>query len=343
MTYLTFGQLNIPVAWLAFLLAIFYSDFRSKKGDPLTNKLIERLLFTYIVIWKFSYILFSWSDFLKMPLSVVYFDGGFKGHILSLLMVATVLYRKRQMLMWPDIWIYWARLVAVYHLISYSFQEQWVIVTIWLLLLVLVERKYNHWILLGQFLLLAWLSGFTSIFTLAQIVFLLTVYLKTKKAQYISLVGILSLVSVILVDIDQTIEPTVRGSIDLTTTTGEQYRLSEEEQKLTVVNFFATWCPPCKAEMPQLQSFAEDLPSGVELIGVNLTDRDNGKQALVDFMETYEVSYPILLDETDEVGTTFGVISIPMTVLLNEQGEEVQRVVGPISEDTLRQLIKQYQ
>ena len=343
MTYVSLGQVNIPIAWLAFLLAIFYSDFRSRKASVATNKLLEHLVFTYILVWKFSYILFSLSDFIKAPLSLVYFDGGLRGHILALVVLAFILFRKRQILVWADIWIYWARVVAIINVISLGFQEHWLLAVIWLLALVLVERKYQHGLLLGQFLLLAWLNGFTSSLTLVHLFVLLTLYLKTKQAQYLVITGILSLVAMMLVDVERATETIAHEMIDLPTTTGEMYSLSEQEQKLTIVNFFATWCPPCKAEMPHLQSFAEDLPAGVALIGVNLTDRDNGEHALVNFMETYEVTYPILLDESDEVGTAFRVMSIPTTVLLNAQGEELERLVGPVSEEVLRQLIKKHQ
>lgn len=343
MMFISLGQFNIPVAWLAFILAILYSDFRSRKVCVATNKLLEHLVFTYILVWKFSYILFSLSDFIKAPLSLVYFDGGLKGHVLALVALAFILYRKRQILVWADIWIYWARVVTIFSVISLGFQEHWLYAVIWLLVLVLVERKYQHGLLLGQFLLLAWLNGFTSSLTLVQLFVLLTVYLKTKQAQYLVVTGILSLVAIMLVDVEKATETIAHEMIDLPTTTREMYSLSEQEQKLTIVNFFATWCPPCKAEMPHLQSIAEDLPAGVALIGVNLTDRDNGEQALVNFMETYKVTYPILLDETDEVGTAFRVMSIPTTVLLNAQGEELERLVGPVSEEGLRQLIKKHQ
>lgn len=343
MMYISLGQFNIPVAWLAFILAILYSDFRSRKVGVATNKLLEHLVFTYILVWKFSYILFSLSDFIKAPLSLVYFDGGLKGHVLALVVLAFILYRKRQILVWADIWIYWARVVAIFSVIGLGFQEHWLYAVIWLLVLVLIERKYQHGLLLGQFLLLAWFNGFTSSLTLVQLFVLLTVYLKTKQAQYLVVTGILSLVAMMLVDVEKATETIAHEMIVLPTTIGEMYSLSEQEQKLTIVNFFATWCPPCKAEMPHLQSFAEDLPAGVALIGVNLTDRDNGEQALVNFMETYEVTYPILLDESDEVGTAFRVMSIPTTVLLNAQGEELERLVGPVSEEVLRQLIKKHQ
>lgn len=343
MTYLTIGQVNIPVAWLAFLLAIFYSDFHNRKADVTTNKLIEYLVFMYILIWKFSYILFFAPDFLKSPLGIIYFDGGMRGHILALLVVAFVLYRKRQVLIWVDLWSYWARLVAMFQIINYSFQEQWLVVGLWLITLVVFNRNKGQWVLLGQFFLLVWLNGFTSSFTFVHEMVLLTVYLKTKQAQYLAFGVILSLVAIMVADVENKTETTSRVAIDLPTTTGEMYRLAEQEQQLTVVNFFATWCPPCKAEMPHLQSFAENLPNGVALIGVNLTARDNDKEALTNFMETYEVTYPILLDETDAVGTAFQVMSIPTTVLLNENGMELERIVGPISEEGLRQLINKHQ
>lgn len=146
MTYLTIGQVNIPVAWLAFLLAIFYSDFHNRKADVTTNKLIEYLVFMYILIWKFSYILFFAPDFLKSPLGIIYFDGGMRGHILALLVVAFVLYRKRQVLIWVDLWSYWARLVAMFQIINYSFQEQWLVVGLWLITLVVFNRNKGQWV-----------------------------------------------------------------------------------------------------------------------------------------------------------------------------------------------------
>lgn len=343
MTYLTLGQVNIPIAWLALIIAILYSDFRSRHSDGATTKLIEHLLYTYIFIWKFSYILFSSSDFFQAPLSLIYFDGGLKGHLLALAVVAFLLYRKRELFDWEVGWMYWVRLVAVYQLIFYSFQEQWFVAGMWIFTLILIERIKSQHVLLVQFFLLMWLDGFISSFTLFHVAVLLTVYFRTKHAQYIAGAGLLSLVAIMLMDVEENITTTTRAAINLPTTTGEQYRLSEQEHSLTVVNFFATWCPPCKAEMPHLQSFADNLPMGVALIGINLTARDNGEEALTDFMETYSVTYPILMDEDDAVGKAFQVKSIPTTVLLNAQGEELERIVGPVSEEGLRQLIKKYE
>lgn len=343
MTYLTLGQLNIPVIWIAFFLAILYSDFRNRKGDTVTNRFIEHSLFVYVLVWKLSYMIWSWNDFIKAPLSLVYFDGGLKGHFLAIVAIALLLLRKRQVLVWQEIWHYWARFVALYQIIYYGFSEQWLIVALFLLLLVLVERKYAHWLLIAELLLLVWLASFASAFTIVHIAVIILLYMQTRQAQILAIAAIASLVGMLLGDVEKTVTITTRGTIELPTTEGDVYRFAEQTEKLTVVNFFATWCPPCKAEMPHLQSFAENLPNGVKLIGVNLTARDHGEQALAEFMETYHVTYPVLLDETDAVGTAFQVKSIPTTVLLNRHGEELARIVGPVSEENLRKLIQQFE
>ena len=83
MTYITLGQFSIPIAWIAFFIAILYSDFRNKNKDDHTDKIISRLFWFYVLIWKLSYILFSWESFVQAPMSILYFDGGLKGNILA--------------------------------------------------------------------------------------------------------------------------------------------------------------------------------------------------------------------------------------------------------------------
>jgi len=342
MNSLTIGQLTIPIALLSFFVAILYSDFRSRGKDTYTNKTIEQLFILYVIVWKGSYILFSWPDFIKAPLSLLYFDGGGKGHMLALVVIAIILYKRWNALEWQILWQYWARFTAVYHVIHSGFEGQWVIAGIWLALLIMIERKYGIWQLFAQWLLLLWLGGLEAGFTQVHVGVMLTILLKMKQVQHLAIIGVVSLVVVMLTDIKKTSTPMERVAIELPTTTGEEYRLAEQEQTLKVVNFFATSCPPCKAEMPHLQSFAEDLPANVELIGVNLTARDNGKDVLEQFLETYEVTYPILLDQTDKTGKSFQVMSIPTTVILNEEGRELDRIVGPISEHALRKLVNQH-
>lgn len=342
MNYFTLGQLSIPITWLAFILAVLYSDFRNKRADRFTNKIIEQLLWVYIIIWKFSYILFSWNSFIKAPLSLLYFDGGKYGHLLALTVMIVMLYRNKAKLDWHVLWVYWARFVAVFNVISYAFLEQWLLGIVWLGVWLLLEQNKWKTVLLVEWLLIFWQAGWSDSITFAHGAVLLTFILTSKQFHQLATIAILTLVALMLTDIHMTGTKMARVAIDLPTTSGEYYKLDEQPQALTIVNFFATWCPPCKAEMPHLQKFAGNLPANVEMIGVNLTSRDHGQDALNKFMETYNVTYPILLDMDDAVGKSFLVTSIPTTVILNKNGEEIDRIIGPISEHALRTLVNKY-
>ena len=92
--------------------------------------------------------------------------------------------------------------------------------------------------------------------------------------------------------------------------------------------------------MPHLQSFQEQAPDDVMLLGINLTKRDDGLQVLEQFLHDYEVTYPILLDKQDEVGDLYEVLSIPTTYILDQQGHLVERIVGPVDEAGLENIIE---
>lgn len=342
MTYITLGQFSIPIAWIAFFIAILYSDFRNKNKDDHTDKIISRLFWFYVLIWKLSYILFSWESFVQAPMSILYFDGGLKGNILAFMVMIIVLVKHRAGIEWEVLWQYWTRFVAAHQFVNYILMEQWVIAIIWLALLVLLEMKEKQWLIIVQWPIILWVSGWMDALVIAHLMVILSLILKKKSYQQIALIGVLSLMAMTVTDLRATVSTSDRVAIDLNTTSNDRYILSEKDQKLTVVNFFATWCPPCQAEMPHLQNFAEDLPDQVELIGINLTDRDNGPKALAEFMETYEVTYPMLLDEKDRFGKSYNIVSIPTTVVLNKDGQELERIIGPVSEEVLRNLTNKY-
>lgn len=344
MTYITLGQFSIPITWIAFFIAIFYSDFRSKNKDENTDKIISRLFWFYVIIWKLSYIIFSWESFVQAPMSILYFDGGLKGNILAFMVMMIVLVKHQARIEWEVLWQYWTRFIAAHQFVTYILMEQWVIAIIWLALLLVLElkQKQKQWILVVQWPVLLWVTGWLDALVMAHLLVILSLIVKKKNYQHIALVGVLSLMAMTVTELRATVSTSDRVAIDLNTTSNDRYILSEKDQKLTVVNFFATWCPPCQAEMPHLQNFAENLPDQVELIGVNLTDRDNGTKALAEFMTTYEVSYPILLDEKDRFGRSYNIVSIPTTVLLNKDGQELERIIGPVSEEVLRNLANKY-
>ncbi|PIC65901.1 thiol-disulfide oxidoreductase [Sporosarcina sp. P21c] len=128
----------------------------------------------------------------------------------------------------------------------------------------------------------------------------------------------------------------------LETLAGETVTLSELKGKKVILNFWATWCPPCKAEMPHMESFYSKLTDEdqVELIAVNVTESERlGIDEVETFVDSYELSFPIPLDKTAEVTHKYGVISMPTTFMIDTQGRIAQKVVGPLDEKTLNELV----
>jgi len=110
---------------------------------------------------------------------------------------------------------------------------------------------------------------------------------------------------------------------------GEKFVLSEQVgKKVIILNFFTTWCEPCKAEMPELVRYADkhrDEP--LLMIGIDDGERE---EAVRDFVKNYGVSYPVAIDKDNEVQKQFNVRSFPTTVLIGADGTVHLYEVGPI-------------
>ena len=342
MDYLSIGSINVPYSWLAFLVAIFISEWMTKKNK---DAQLDAYLFLYIIIWKVSYIIFYFDAFINAPLSILYFDGGMKGHYLAIFITVLQLIRKRHTLQIDALWQGFILFIASYHVIMGLLQQNWLIAVLAVVALVVLFKNSRIATFLVSLLLFmqypvqaVWSANF--------IVFLILLVAlgRTKQLQQTFAIAVITLlIGMTLYSPQQKMgATTTMEAIELTTIAGDSRTLHNAEKQLTIVNFFATWCPPCKAEMPHLQAFQDKLPETVELVGVNLAARDDGKPVLQNFLEQYNVTYPILVDGEDQAGKAFSVLTIPTTVLLNAQGEELYRIVGPLSEATLQQLVERY-
>lgn len=105
---------------------------------------------------------------------------------------------------------------------------------------------------------------------------------------------------------------------ELQTLSGETVRLSDFRGKRVMVNFWATWCPPCRAEMPDMEKFynAKD----VEILAVNLTDTETSIGAIENFVDEFELTFPILLDSNLDVSFLYKIQPIPTTFMVDSSG-----------------------
>lgn len=101
----------------------------------------------------------------------------------------------------------------------------------------------------------------------------------------------------------------------------------------TVVNFFASWCEPCRAELPDFATLDAEMPDDVVFLGVNLRDREQDARALMD--ET-GASFPVARDPSGTLAEAFGVVNMPSTFFLDGDGMIVSSHAGVLDADALR-------
>src|SRR5450759_3778509 len=117
------------------------------------------------------------------------------------------------------------------------------------------------------------------------------------------------------------------------TLAGQKLSLASYRGNVVVINFWGSWCPPCRQEAPALGSLARRLRSrDVRFLGVDIQDNPSGAQA---FMRTFSITYPSLNDPSDEIALAFrGTVppaGIPTTLLIDRSGRIAARIIGGAS------------
>lgn len=128
----------------------------------------------------------------------------------------------------------------------------------------------------------------------------------------------------------------------LDTLDGSKIKLSDLRGKVVVVNFWATWCLPCREETPALEKAYEQYKdSGMVILGVNITDQDSVSD-VESFVQEFKLTYPILLDRDGTVSNTlYQIKGLPTTFFVNREGIIRTAVVGgPMSETFIRSKIE---
>ncbi|UCD78470.1 MAG: TlpA family protein disulfide reductase [Desulfobacterales bacterium] len=108
---------------------------------------------------------------------------------------------------------------------------------------------------------------------------------------------------------------------------GDKVSLAGQRGKVVFLNFWATWCPPCRYEMPSMEKLYNKFKNNdFTILAVNLGE--NVKQVKA-FKESYKLSFPILLDADSSVGSIYGAMSIPITYLIDRDGYLRGAALGP--------------
>ena len=118
---------------------------------------------------------------------------------------------------------------------------------------------------------------------------------------------------------------------------GKTVKLSDMKGTPVVLNFWASWCPPCKAEMPEFDQIAKEYEGKVAFMMVNLTDGQSETQSSAQaFIDSMGYTFPVYFDLDSDAAYKYGVQSIPTTYFIDAQGNLIAGATGAIDGDTLR-------
>lgn len=115
---------------------------------------------------------------------------------------------------------------------------------------------------------------------------------------------------------------------------GNFVNLSDYRGKKVFLNFWASWCPPCRVEMPHLQAFDEEN-NDVVVIGVNVTSSERNKKNVQEFINEFNLTFQNVYG-TDDLVNLYQIESLPTSFFIDSKGVIIEAVVGPVTEDILQ-------
>ncbi len=122
---------------------------------------------------------------------------------------------------------------------------------------------------------------------------------------------------------------------------GNQHNISEWQGKIRIINFWATWCPPCIKEIPEFIALQEQYATkGVQFIGIAIDDQESVEK----YLASTKINYPILIGEVNGIALAHQlgnvVDAVPFTLIVNQQGQIIHRQPGEFSREQIMAIIK---
>lgn len=125
-------------------------------------------------------------------------------------------------------------------------------------------------------------------------------------------------------------------SFDVRRTDGSPDSLARHRGQVVLLNLWATWCPPCREEMPALQRFARENAGKVVVLGVDQGESASVAQA---FARERGVTFPVLVDEQQQYGRAYAALGLPTSVVVARDGHVVRGIDGPLTLEQMREVV----
>jgi len=169
-----------------------------------------------------------------------------------------------------------------------------------------------------------------------------------RKWLVLGVVGLTVVVGIFSLTLTRSHAPDIKPAADflLPDLNGQVVRLSQLKGKVVMLNVWTTWCPPCRKEMPTMETLYRQLKSA-DFVMLAASQDVDGKNTVVPYLQEGGFTFPVLLDVQGEVGKKYGVTGYPETFIINRQGDVVYRHIGyndwaqPVVATALRRLIDQ--
>jgi peroxiredoxin len=340
METITIGPFNLTISLLVWVMSalagigVHRLRVRGREEAQILGSLLTNSLIIWLICWKLSQFIFDPTVVWHEPLALLYFHGGVRGAWLAGALAVVYLYvagRKNSITSQTML-----DLVLVFLLGGYSAR----------VLLLLAWGDGNRLtlgllVLLGMAVLFRWLfrNMQRSALTAIQLVLLFTIghvfistlgsnlWEKAEAAAFSSRVGL---------KIGQE-----APDFELTDRNGQLFKLSEYRDKTVVLNFWATWCPPCRAEMPELQKFYEHIgDNNVVILAVNAANSEASINTVGDWLREKRYTFPVLFDSKGELTQTYRIAAFPSTYIIQPGGLIQEKHQGPMNEAMLKEAVR---
>jgi thiol-disulfide isomerase/thioredoxin len=135
--------------------------------------------------------------------------------------------------------------------------------------------------------------------------------------------------------------PTPLPDFNLPDVSGNLHSISEWQGKILIINFWATWCPPCRKEIPEFIALQEQYSGkGMQFIGIAIDDQD----AVEDYLVSTKINYPMLIGGLDGIALAHqlgnSIDAVPFTLIVDQQGQIIYRHPGEFSREQITEIIR---